>query len=256
MSFFQFIKSRNFLKHTLIAVILTILLMWGTMKLLGVYTRHGSSIDVPDFKGVPVSELDDFASDHNLEYVIIDSLYDYTMPKATVCLQDPAPGSLVKKKRKIYLTVVACKPEHVEMPNLIDLTLRQAASMLETYGLKAGSLTYVPDIAHNAVLKQKYKGMVIKEGTILEKGSSIDLVLGKGEDNENTSVPDLFGKKQSEVLKLLQEASLNIGNEVFHDGNDTTSVRVYKQRPEPGNNAALGSTIDVWYRSEKKIDFN
>lgn len=256
MSFFSFIKSRFFWRHTLIAVVLTIVLIWVSLRLLNIYTRHGSYITVPNLKGLSIASLDDFASENDIEYIINDSLYDYSLTKGTVAMQDPLPGTKVKKDRKVYLTVVALKPEQVNMPNLVDLTMRQAAAMLETYGLKIGSLTYVPDIAHNAVLRQKYKGADIKEGTLVEKGSRIDLVLGKGEDTESTGVPDLFGKKQSQASELLQKASLNIGNEIFLDGNDTTTARVFKQKPGPNSSIQYGGTVDLWYRSDKKFDFN
>ncbi len=255
MGFVSFIKSRVFWKQTLLAVLLTIVLLWFSLQLLKAYTRHGSYITVPDFKGVGLNELEDFASDNDVEYIINDSLYDYSLTKGTVAMQDPMPGTKVKKNRKIYLTVVALKPEQVSMPNLVDLTLRQATSMLETFGLKTGSLTYIPDIAHNAVLRQKHKGLDIKAGVMIEKGSRIDLVLGKGEENNSTGVPELYGKTQGEAYELLQEASLNIGNEVFLDGNDE-NARVYKQ--QPGRNASIkyGGAVDLWYRSDKKFDFN
>lgn len=235
-----------------LSIVVTIILLWVTLRLLDIYTRHGQAIDVPDFRGKNISELEDFASDNSLDYLIIDSLYDYNLPKGTVALQDPVPGSKVKKGRKVYLTVVALRPEMVSMPNLLDLTLRQAGAMLETYGLKVGKLTYVPDIAHNAVLKQKYMGKTIKEGVLLEKGSKIDLVLGQGENSGNASVPDLTGKSQSQAMKILQEASLNLGAEVFDDGNDTSRVRIYKQRPAPGSSASFGGQVDLWYKSVNK----
>ncbi|MEI6123261.1 MAG: PASTA domain-containing protein [Bacteroidota bacterium] len=224
--------------------------------MLNVYTRHNTSIVVPDFKGISLDKIEDFASDNGLDYMIIDSIYDYSLAKGTVALQDPLPGTKVKKNRKIYLTVVALNPEQVSMPNLNDLTLRQASAMLETYGLKIGNLTYIPDIAHNAVLHQKYKGAEIKEGVLIEKGSEIDLVLGKGEENETSHVPDLIGKKQGQALELLQEASLNMGNEIFLDGNDTTSSKIYKQNPSPNSTIQFGGVVDVWYRSAKKFDFS
>ncbi len=255
MSFITFIRSRIFWRHTLIALVLTIVLLWVSLRLLNAYTRHGSHIAVPDFKGVRMDELDDFASDHDVEFIINDSLYDYSMTKGTVAMQDPLPGTKVKKNRKIYLTVVALKPEKVSMPNLVDLTLRQATSMLETYGLRTGSLTYVPDIAHNAVLRQKYDGKDISAGTQIEKGSSIDLVLGKDQENTSTGVPDLYGKKRGEASELLQAASLNVGNEVFLDGNDE-HARVYKQQPGAKSSIQFGGSVDLWYRSDKKFDFN
>jgi len=81
------------------------------------------------------------------------------------------------------------------------------------------------------------------------------LVLGQDKENTSTGVPDLFGKTQSEASELLREASLNIGNEVFLDGNDE-HVRVYKQQPKPNAGIQYGGTVDLWYRSDKKFDFN
>ncbi|MEI6764646.1 MAG: PASTA domain-containing protein [Bacteroidota bacterium] len=256
MSLLRFIKSKVFFRQLGLSILVTIILLWVTLRLLDIYTRHGQSIDVPDFKGKNISELDDFATDNSLDYLIIDSLYDYNLPRGTVALQDPAPGSKVKKGRKVYLTVVALNPERVSMPNLLDLTLRQASAVLETYGLKVGKLTYVPDIAHNAVLKQKYLGQVIKEGVLLDKGSKIDLVLGQGENSGNASVPDLIGKSQIQALRLLQGASLNLGSEVFEDGNDTSRVRIYKQQPAAGSSASFGGQVDLWYKSVNKKKTN
>jgi eukaryotic-like serine/threonine-protein kinase len=255
MGLFGFLKSKVFFRHTLIAILITIILMWVTLRLLSIYTRHGSYITVADFKGIPIAQINSFAANHDMEAVIIDSLYDYALQKGTVAMQDPAPGTKVKKNRKIYLTVVANKPEQISMPNLVDLTLRQAIAMLETYGLKTGTFTYVPDIAHNAILRQKYKGKDIKIGTLIEKGSKIDLVIGKGDESSSTTVPDLFGKKQSQANAILESGSLNVGNEIFLDGNDTVHARVYKQKPEANSSVQYGGTIDLWYRSDKKYDF-
>ncbi len=254
MSFFSFLRSKVFFRHTMIAVVVTIVIMWLILRMLNIYTRHGQAIVVPNFIGVSLAKIDDFASDNDLEAAIVDSVYEMSLPKGTVAMQDPLPGTKVKKNRKIYLTVVALKPEQVAMPNLVDLTLRQATSMLETYGLKIGNLTYVPDIANNAVLKQKYKGIDIKEGFLIEKGTKIDLVLGKGNDKENSKVPDLIGKKQLQVMDMLNDASLNIGNEIFLDGNDTTRARVFKQKPDANSSIQFGGTVDVWYRSDRKND--
>lgn len=219
------------------------------------YTQHNSYTTVADFTGIPLSQLDEFASDNDLEYLIIDSVFDNSLQKGTVAMQDPEPGTKVKSGRKIYLTTVALFPEQIGMPNLVDLTLRQATAMLESYGLIPGKLTYVPDIAHNAVLQQKINNREISPGTMIDKGSKIDLIVGKGQEISNTIIPDLFGQKQSDAKDLLQSASLNVGSEIFMDGNDDVHARVYKQMPEANTSVQIGVTVDLWYRSDKKFDF-
>jgi beta-lactam-binding protein with PASTA domain len=81
--------------------------------------------------------------------------------------------------------------------------------------------------------------------------------LGKGTGGDLMMMPFLLGKKQSEVMKILRESSLNIGSEIFEDGKDTVHARVYRQTPAyfPGKTVNMGQTIDIWYRSDKKVNF-
>ncbi|MDE5574225.1 MAG: PASTA domain-containing protein, partial [Bacteroidales bacterium] len=68
----------------------------------------------------------------------------------------------------------------VQMPDLKDLSLRQAEALLETYGLKVGSKTTVPSIVKGAVINQLHYGEEIEPGTLIRRGSSIDLQIGDG----------------------------------------------------------------------------
>ena len=258
MSLKTFIKSRKFFIHIGISILLSVIIIWGTTLFLGAITQHGSEITVPDLTGLKIDELDDYLSNRDLEYEIIDSIFNLKERKGTVISQDPFPNSKVKSGRKIYVTVISKLPERTTVPDLKDLTLRQTIAVLQTYGLKVGKLEYVTDIARNAVLKQKYKGQIIEQGTMIEKGSLIDVVLGRGDKNEKTSIPYLLGKKRNEAIKLIQELSLNIGKEVFEDDVDTSNARVYKQFPNYSkkSNISLGSSVDIWYKSDKKFDFN
>ncbi len=255
MGFFGFVRTKYFWMHTALAVVLSIVLLWVTLKVVSLYTLHGTSIEVPDFTGKYISELEDYADEYDVTFEIIDSVYDQSLTKGTVILQDPIGGTPVKEDRKVYLTVVSQHAEMVSMPELVDLTLRQASAMLETYSLKVGKLTYVPDIAQNAVLQQKYKGRSIATGTRIEKGSKIDLVLGQGEENVKIEVPDVYGLKQGEALRQLKVAGLNIGEEHFEDGRDTTVSRVYKVVPGKHSVVTMGTNVEVYYRSEKKHSF-
>lgn len=257
MSLIRFFFSKKFYKHIIIAIVLTVVFVFIILKLLDFYTNHGESITVPDFTGLSVDELDEYSMNRNFRFEIIDSIHHPTKEKGSVIAQDPLPNSKVKQNRKIYITVVAKHPEQVSMPDLIDLTLRQARARLETYGLDIDSLEYIPDLARNAVIYQKFEGKNIENETMIEKGSKIVLVLGLGLSNERISVPLLYGKKQADAKRVLLDASLNIGIEIFEDGDDTAHARVYKQKPYYSRKTylRLGETVDIWYRSDLKFDF-
>lgn len=182
MSLKKFIFSKTFLIHFSLSIAVTVVLIILTMLFLNIYTRHGSFIKAPNVTGMTIANMEKTILENDLEFVIIDSIYPSHKShiRGTVIDQEPKPNSKVKTGRKIYITVVAMMAEKVKMPELKDLTLRQATSILESYGLKVGKLTYAPDIAKNAVLNQKHKGKKIEAGTLIEKGSSIDLTLGSG----------------------------------------------------------------------------
>ena len=59
---------------------------------------------------------------------------------------------MVKKNRKIYLTLNPSGYRKVLVPDLKERTFRQAKPTLEALGFKIGKLTYIDNIA-----KDKYK---------------------------------------------------------------------------------------------------
>lgn len=257
MSIKQFISGKLFLRQLMLAFAVGIVIIWGSLKLLDIYTHHGRTIVVPDLEGLSEPAAGDLLDSYQLRYQINDSIFDDERDKGTISSQDPVPGTEVKKNRTIYLTLVAIMPEMVPMPDLTDLSLRQAMSMLETHGLKPGLLEYRPDIARDAVLRQKYKGGIIEPGTLIEKGTAIDLVLGEGLGQHSVLVPIVIGMTPDEAVLALNAASLNVGNAFYLD-DDSLFVRVYRQQPNPlekKHYLLAGSTVDLYYRAEEAVDF-
>ncbi len=56
-----------------------------------------------------------------------------------------------------------------------------------------GLLKYKPDLSVDVVIDQQINGKKIVAGDSIQKGSVIDLVLGKGLSNQRTPVPELIG---------------------------------------------------------------
>jgi beta-lactam-binding protein with PASTA domain len=224
-----------------------ILLIW-----MNFYTRHGQARAVPDFVGLTMEQTAKLAKKSRLRYQVIDSIYTTAVPRGCIAEQNPKPGFKVKKWRNIALTINAFHPEMVAMPNLVDLPKRQAISLIESSGLEVGLLKYRPDLSIDVVIDQQYNGMKIHEGDSLQKGSVIDLVLGKGLSNQRTSVPDLLGMKLDPAKNKILVSSLNLGTFVYDNtikkGTDTLNAFVYKQNPEFKNDATLqlGSAIYLW----------
>lgn len=258
MSILSFIKSKTFIYHILLAIAVIIALLWFSLKALDVYTMHGRTITVPDLDGMNKEMALQELKRRNLRAVINDSIFDTSREKGTIATQNPAAGIDVKRNRTVYLTTVAILPEMIAMPDLTDLSLRQARALLETYGLETGRLEYVPNIARNAVLQQKYNQGSIEPGTLVQKGTAIDLVLGSGVGDNQVYVPLLIGRTRQEAINLLNTSSLNVGDEIFLD-EDTINVRVYRQTPSVEQRRvrlSMGTGVDIYYRSTEEFDFD
>jgi eukaryotic-like serine/threonine-protein kinase len=250
---FQFIKSKTFLKHLALYIISLCLLFWILLSWLKSSTNHGEAIKVPDFKNVKIVELDNFVSDKNIRYQIIDSIYDPKAAQGTVVRQEPEPGSEVKENRIIFLYVTSVLPPTIQMPKLVDRSLRQAANMITTYGLKMAAPKFVPDQCANCVLDQLVKGKRIAPGETIEKGTVIQLIVGKGLSDEEVGVPCLYGLTRKEALEKLTENSLTAGIIRFDEPKDSLSSKVYRQSPSCGKEATinLGSSIDLFLTPDK-----
>jgi len=252
MNFLRFLITRQFLKNLLLALAITIIVIMSVMIFLRIYTHHGQAISVPDLTGLTTSEVEDVLAARKLRFEITDSIFSLDVPKGTVVKQNPDPNSKVKVNRRIFLTMNAVNPERVEMPMLVGLSLRKARIDLENHGLVLGQISYQPDYAVNSVLQQMHKGSVITEGTMINKGSVIDLILGMGLSNETTLVPDVLGFDLRSAREKINDRYLNVGavtydNSVMTDVDSLTAF-VWRQYPEVKGRERLnmGMEVDLW----------
>jgi beta-lactam-binding protein with PASTA domain len=252
MSLKNFILSKLFLKNLGFALVIIVGVIMMLLIWMNFYTRHGQARPVPNFVGLTMEQTTRLAKKSRLRYQIIDSIYTTAVPLGSIAEQNPKPGFKVKKWRNIVLTINAFHPEMVAMPNLIDLPKRQAILLIESSGLEIGLLKYRPDLSVDVVIDQQYNGRNIPEGDSLQKGSVIDLVLGKGLSNQRTPVPYLLGMRLDAAKNKILAASLNLGTFVYDKtillNSDTLNAFVYKQNPEFRGDATLqlGSAIYLW----------
>jgi len=229
--------------------IFTLLILCFFYIYLPFTTNHNQTVTVPSIVGMDSRELSEYLAERELDLQIDDSTYR-TDPGArpfAVFSQFPPAGQKVKKGRKIFVSINACNPPKVKMPALVNRSLINAQSELESYGLFVGSIQYVPDMQVNAVLKQIYAGKEIAEGQLIAKGSKVDLIVGDGLGNQEFDVPDLVGKSQEEVEILLNGISLQVGSLIYDSNSDMPSGTVIKQKPLPGGNKIrVGEVIDLW----------
>lgn len=251
MSFISFIKSKKFFIHFGLAILVVSIVLLSSFFSINLYTHHGEAISVPDLSGLTFDQAKRMAENKSLKVEISDSVHFQDKEKGTIVSQVPEPNSKVKSERTIYLIINGMEPEKLQMPDLTGISVRQATADAELFGLKIGKLSYVPDIS-TTVLEQKYNGKPISPNTLIIRGSTIDLVVGKGESNEKTFVPNIIGLTYAEAEQKLSSLSLNIGVSMYDksilSSADTTKAKIWKQFPKSGKETEikLGSYIDVW----------
>lgn len=256
--FVSFLRSRQVLIHLLLSSAAGFALLVIVYQWLGAYTNHGETITVPNLKGRKFKDLDSYLAGRPLSVKISDSsVFMLDQPPGVVIDQDPAPNENVKEGRTIYVTITRTVPPQLKLPNLVDVSFRQAEAILASYGLRVGQQILKPDLAKNAVLAILYNQREMKPGDELPKGSTIDLVIGDGIGSTEVSVPSLLGLTYDEAMFVLQGSSINPGSVVFDaDVRDTTQARVYRQIPEPGDSVFVkqGESIDLFLtESPEKI---
>lgn len=144
-------------------------------------TNHGEFVEVPDFSKMSVMEMRQVAEGAGLRYEVLDSTnFNPEYPRFSILEQDPTAGTKVKENRKIYFTVNPSGYKKVTVPKIIQVTQRNATSMLRAVGLDVQRVTYINELGKDMVYYIKYKGKEVTPGDKLPKTSKVELICGNG----------------------------------------------------------------------------
>jgi len=250
-----FVKDKWFYISLGVIILLIIIGFEIVFHSLDSFTRHGEEMLVPDLNSMNYEDVQQEYGDV-FHFQLIDSVYVKDFPEGAVYQQDPRPGLKVKKGRNIYIIRTTIAPEIVRVPNLRNLSLRQAMVLLSSAGLKVDRLEFVDYFARNAVVEQLVSGIVVEPNTELEKGTAVTLRVGYGNGDKTTYLPDIIGVSKNLAKEKINNASLNLGTEIYIDNDESENLIVYKIDPEYDKNTMveLGSEVNVWYKSSKTFD--
>lgn len=236
---------KKILIHLAIAVGVALILLLGAMLFLNIGTQHNREIAVPDFHNMSVPEAEALAKEANVRIDVVDSVFVKRMAKGAVFKQNPLAGSMVKKGRRILLTINAHTMKTVEVPNVKGWSLRQATSVLQSRGLTLGKLIYVGGEATDNVRDQS-----IAYGTKVETGTPVDLILELESKDCHTLVPKLEGVAYMTAVDAIHGNSLNVGKVICDTSvvtyNDSLRAVVYNQKPASQYKIRKGSPVTIY----------
>ncbi len=176
------------------------------MLLMPAYTNYNDGVTVPDVSKVELSEADSMLTTYGLRFEVSERRSNPAYPADYVIDQDPTPSEIVKPNRKIYLTVNTVSTPKVEVPKVVNLSLRNAKIQLQNYGLVVGTVSYESSRFKNSVLRQS-----IPAGQTVDKGSVVDLAVSDGLGEKMVAVPNIIGMKLAEAQQELRTAGLRVG---------------------------------------------
>jgi beta-lactam-binding protein with PASTA domain len=234
----------NCIAAAVLLVVIFLLVNWGLHK----YTQHGFEIVVPDVTGLTPEEAEEILASEGLKLEILDSTYTKKEIVGTFLEQNPKAGTIVKPSRIIYVIKNSKYPRKVMMPEFRNISHRQVEAKLRTMGMVIGEVKYETSAFKNIVLDVRINGKPLSAGSLVSEGTKIDLLVGKGFDEEEVTVPSVIGLTLSEARAALMEVGLIVGGVTYNEQPTEATWgkhKVYAQYPEEGKQLSGGSIVTV-----------
>lgn len=167
----------NLIAMVLVGIALCIgLWMWMTG-----YTMHGESVEVPEVKGMMLSDAEYELEKLELLAVVVDSAYVRQQPAGIVLEQTPGVGNRVKSGREIYLTINQKQTPTNTIPDIAgNCSRREAEARLRSLGFKIGPIEFVPGDP-DWVIALKVNGREVYTGERVPCDAPVVIVVGNSD---------------------------------------------------------------------------
>ena len=166
--------------------------------------------------------------------------YHDTVKEGKVIKTSPDVGTEQPKGSTVYITVSKGKETRMTtVPKIVNTTKENAEIALKNAGLSVGSVTdaFSDTVAVGNVISQS-----VADGTSVEEGVTVDLVISKGP--ENVTMPNLWGNPKDRAIEKLHALGLSV--EVYEEYSDETEGRVFKTNPEADEKVSPGSMVQIY----------
>ena len=181
MKILDHFKSKSLTKQIFLMILTLFIIFFIVYNSLKLYTKHNNYIEVPDLTGMKLDEAAEIIDENNLRFEVLDSSkFFIEIPNFSIISQIPKEYELVKKNRKIYLNVNPKNFQKITLPNVIQITKRNAESILTAIGFQIKEYSYIDNIGKDMVLDVIYNGEKILPGQKIPLNSEVDLILGNG----------------------------------------------------------------------------
>ena len=159
--------------------------------------------------------------------------FDDSVPTGQVARTDPPIGDNLPPDTPVDL-VISKGPEPVELEDITGRKEGVATRRLEEAGVQVEATKEFS----NSVEQGRVVSMTPEGGTVVNAGSTVEIVVSKGPPP--VEVPDLIDMRRKAAVAELERVGLKAE---IDDGEFTRLNRVFDQSPSPGEMVPRGSTI-------------
>ena len=180
-NFFVKLIKNPYVLNLLLAVVVACALIYGTLVWLDKYTRHNEAVVVPDVKGLKIEEAAEFFKNNNLRYNVIDSVFSKDVDPGAIVELVPSAGSKVKEGRIVFITVNALTSQMATIPEVEDLSFRQAYALLKARGFEKVEIEYVPGDFKDLAVSVDLRGRTLAKGEHVPLTAPLVLKVSSGD---------------------------------------------------------------------------
>ena len=196
-------------------------------------------IEVPDLKGKVFEEVVEEYKVQGIEILQDSAEYSNDVEEGKIISQNPENGTKTKDK-KIYVVVSRGQ----KMVDVTDVEGKDSTvakyELEETAGFKVEIEEQINEkIAAGIVISQEPKG-----GTQAPSGSTIKLIVSKGDGKATVLMPNVVGKTEEEAKQILTEKKLTVNVKTGEDKNKTNGVVIAQNYPE-NQELKEGSLVEI-----------
>jgi serine/threonine-protein kinase len=228
------------LKYGLLAAALAITAGLSALTTMRVVLKS-QEVSVPSLLGRRVPDAGAVAAKQKLLIRVEGKRNDPHMGADLVVEQDPPPGSLLKTQRSVRVWV-SLGPRRLMIPAVEGESLRSGRLTLEQAGVTVGRILEVTNAAEEGtiLMQRPPAGETDKLG---EEGASLLVSLGPG--RRDYVMPDLIGRRASDVLVWLREAGLNVTDVNYRSYLGVEPGIVLRQSPASGYRVTPRGSVSI-----------
>lgn len=233
-------KNKN---NRLIYGILTIITLLLTLLFLTyAYNKYFivKDVKIPQIIGLSEDEARQILESKKLIMEVANRVSD-KRPAGQIIRVYPEVNTTVKQN-SIVKVVVSTGPNEVKVPDLTNLDLISAESLLKRNGLKLGIIEKKNSdtISKDLIISQNPE-----KDTIVQEGSEINIVVSEGPELKFVTVPSLLGKNIDEAKKDLKNCKLSLGTISYSVDNNYPDGVVIDQDVAPAVQVKEGTIINI-----------